>query len=46
MIVEVATTATPHLRYQTSDMVRAIAGRKYVDTTGDSVLALTGARLG
>ena len=46
MIVEAATADAPHLRYQTSDTVRSIVGRKYVDPTGDSILALTGARLG
>ncbi len=46
VMVEAATAATPHLRYVTSDMVRAIAGRKYVDLTGDSIVAMTGARLG
>lgn len=46
VMVEVATAAQPHLRYVTSDMVRAIAGRKYVDITGDSIVAMTGARLG
>ncbi len=45
VIVEAATTATPHLRYQTSDLIRAVVARKYVDPTGDSVVALTGARL-
>lgn len=46
VMVEAATAAQPHLRYVTSDMVRAIAGRKYVDLTGDSIVAMTGARLG
>jgi NAD(P)-dependent dehydrogenase (short-subunit alcohol dehydrogenase family) len=46
VIVEVATTAAPHLRYQTSDLIRGLVGRKYVDPTGDSILAMTGARLG
>jgi len=46
VIVEAATADAPHLRYQTSDTVRSIVGRKYVDPTGDSILALTGARLG
>ena len=46
VMVEAATAPRPHLRYVTSDMVRAIAGRKYVDLTGDSIVAMTGARLG
>jgi NAD(P)-dependent dehydrogenase (short-subunit alcohol dehydrogenase family) len=45
VIVEAATAAAPHLRYLTSDMIRGLASRKYVDTTGDSIVALTGARL-
>ena len=46
VIADIAAAEQPHLRYQTSDMVRALAGRKYVDTTGDSVIAMTGMRLG
>ena len=46
VIVEAATAENPHLRYATSDVVRQILGRKYVDVTGDSILAMTGARLG
>jgi NAD(P)-dependent dehydrogenase (short-subunit alcohol dehydrogenase family) len=46
VMVEAATAAQPHLRYVTSDLVRTIAGRKYVDLTGDSIVAMTGARLG
>jgi NAD(P)-dependent dehydrogenase (short-subunit alcohol dehydrogenase family) len=45
VIVEAATTDSPHLRYCTSEIVRGIISRKYVDPTGDSVIALTGARL-
>jgi NAD(P)-dependent dehydrogenase (short-subunit alcohol dehydrogenase family) len=45
VILEAATAATPHLRYPTSDAVRALAARKYVDPTGDSLAALTGGRL-
>jgi len=45
VIVEAATAENPHLRYPTSDVVRQIVGRKYVDVTGDSILAMTGARL-
>jgi NAD(P)-dependent dehydrogenase (short-subunit alcohol dehydrogenase family) len=45
VIVEAATSATPHFRYPSSDMIRGLIGRKYVDPTGDSVLALSGARL-
>lgn len=46
VIVEAATAETPHLRYPTSDIARGIIGRKYVDTTGDSIIAMTGSRLG
>jgi NAD(P)-dependent dehydrogenase (short-subunit alcohol dehydrogenase family) len=45
VIVEAAMAETPHLRYLTSELIRGIASRKYVDTTGDSVVAMTGARL-
>ena len=44
-IARVATTATPHFRYQTSELIRGIVARKYVDPTGESVVALVGARL-
>jgi len=45
IIVEAATTATPHFRYTTSEVVHGLVSRKYVDPTGDSIIALTGARL-
>lgn len=31
----------PHLRYTTSAAIRGLAGLKYVDPTGDPVVALT-----
>lgn len=46
VIVEAATAEQPHLRYVTSDVARSIVARKYVDPTGDSILAVNGARLG
>lgn len=46
VILEAVTAEQPHLRYATSDLARGIIGRKYVDVTGDAILALTGARLG
>ncbi|WP_224361369.1 SDR family oxidoreductase [Hyalangium versicolor] len=46
IIVETATTAQPHLRYLTSDIVRGMAQRKYADVTGEAVLALTRPALG
>jgi len=45
VIVEAATVESPHLRYLTSDLMRGLASRKYTDVTGDSLLALFGARL-
>jgi hypothetical protein len=45
VIVEAATTETPHFRYTTSEPVRGLISHKYVDPTGDSIIALTGARL-
>src|SRR2546427_2395740 len=45
VIVEAATAESPHLRYVTSEVVRGLVARKYVDPTGDSVLALSGAPL-
>ncbi|MEP6992082.1 MAG: SDR family oxidoreductase [bacterium] len=44
-IVGVATGQTPGFRHQTSALVRGIVARKYVDPTGDSVVAMSGARL-
>jgi NAD(P)-dependent dehydrogenase (short-subunit alcohol dehydrogenase family) len=37
--VEAATVAEPHLRYATSERVRDMVVRKFVDTTGNSALA-------
>lgn len=45
VIVEAATTNTPHFRYTTSGLISAVVSRKYVDPTGDSIIALAGARL-
>ena len=45
IIVEAATIAAPHFRYLTSDLAQSVVSRKYVDTTGDSVVAISGARL-
>jgi NAD(P)-dependent dehydrogenase (short-subunit alcohol dehydrogenase family) len=38
-IIEAATAATPHLRYQTSDFARAAVAQVRVDPTGDSIIA-------
>ncbi len=40
VIVEAATAAQPHLRYATSNTVRQLASRKYVDPRGDAVLSI------
>jgi NAD(P)-dependent dehydrogenase (short-subunit alcohol dehydrogenase family) len=45
VILDAATAEAPHFRYLTSDMMRGIASRKYVDTTGDSMVTLSGSRL-
>ncbi len=45
VIVEAATAASPHLRYLTSDTMRGLAARKYVDPTGDSIVAMMSSRL-
>ncbi|MFI5321891.1 MAG: SDR family oxidoreductase [Myxococcota bacterium] len=46
VILEAATAAQPHFRYVTSEFARGLAAQKYVDPTGDSVVAIFGARLG
>ena len=46
VIVQAATEPQPHLRYPTSETVRGLLSRKYVDLTGDTVLQLAGSRLG
>ncbi len=38
VILEAATAESPHLRYQTSDMARAVVAQVRVDPTGDSIL--------
>jgi len=45
VVLEAAISESPHLRYLTSDMIRGVVARKYVDATGDSIVAMTGARL-
>jgi hypothetical protein len=45
VILEAATAEAPHFRYPTSEAVRGAVARKYVDPSGDSVLALVGGRL-
>ena len=41
VILKAATDEAPHLRYPTSDYARGLAARKYVDPTGDAILAVT-----
>lgn len=45
VIADAACAENPHFRYATSDAIRGLLARKYVDPTGDSILALAGARL-
>jgi NAD(P)-dependent dehydrogenase (short-subunit alcohol dehydrogenase family) len=45
VIVGAATDAVPHFRYVTSDYVRDRVRAKYVDPTGDSVVAAAAARI-
>ncbi len=45
VVVEAATAATPHFRYLTSDAIRSVVATKYVDPSGDAVVALSGSRL-
>jgi len=45
IIVDAATTEVPHFRYATSEYARTTVSQKYVDPTGDSVIAASGARL-
>lgn len=46
LIVDVAQAQSPHLRYPSSEGVRAVLAHKYTDLDGDKVRALCGARLG
>ena len=45
VIIEAATTPTPHFRYATSELVRGLGSRKYTDLTGDSIVTMMGSRL-
>ncbi len=45
IIVDAATVEVPHFRYVTSEYGRTIVSQKYVDPTGDSIVAASGARL-
>lgn len=46
VIVNAATAETPHFRYTTSEMVQGLVAQKYVDPTGDGLVAFFGERLG
>ena len=46
VLIEAATAETPHLRYTTSEMIQGLVSQKYVDPSGDALLAFFGARLG
>lgn len=45
VILEAATAATPHFRYTTSPAIQSLVAQKYVDTTGDKLIGVLGARL-
>ena len=45
VIVEAATAERPHFRYVTSELVRGLVAHKFVDPSGDTAVALSGARL-
>ncbi len=45
VILEAATVEAPHFRYATSEYAKSAASQKYVDLTGDSVVATSSARL-
>ena len=45
VIAEIARDSRPHLRYQSSPAATALAGRKLIDLTGDSLVAGTSAFL-
>lgn len=42
VIVKAATSNQPQFRYQTSSAATQFAGRKYIDTTGNSIIQATG----
>ena len=46
VIIQAATAENPHFRYTTSEMIQNLVSQKYVDPSGDGLVALFGARLG
>jgi NAD(P)-dependent dehydrogenase (short-subunit alcohol dehydrogenase family) len=46
VIIAAAMDETPHFRYTTSETIKNLVSQKYVDPSGDSLMAFFGARLG
>ncbi|GAC1655070.1 MAG: hypothetical protein NVS4B12_27410 [Ktedonobacteraceae bacterium] len=46
VIIAAAIAETPHFRYTTSEMIQNLVAQKYVDPSGDGMIAFFGARLG
>ena len=46
VIIKAATDEAPHFRYTTSAMVQGLVSQKYVDPSGDGIIAFFGERLG
>lgn len=46
VIIAAATAENPHFRYTTSEMIQALVSQKYVDPSGDGIVAFFGERLG
>ncbi|MBA2392574.1 MAG: SDR family oxidoreductase [Ktedonobacteraceae bacterium] len=46
VMIKAATEENPHFRYTTSEMIHGLVAQKYVDPTGDALVAFFGKRLG
>ncbi len=46
VVVAAAMAETPHFRYTTSEMIQKLVAQKYVDPSGDDIVAYFEARLG
>ncbi len=46
VIILASTEETPHFRYATSEMIQGFIAQKYVDPSGDALVAFFGSRLG
>jgi NAD(P)-dependent dehydrogenase (short-subunit alcohol dehydrogenase family) len=46
VMIKAATEENPHFRYTTSEMIQGLVAQKYVDPTGDALIAFFGKRLG